>query len=161
MTGIRLRAPIIHSTAPITTLIIIVINGAIKLFISVPMSLFSGQTAKNPAKFEAFCNQSTPSRQGGATQRIPARDTGQEPKHRAGGVALPNKQQPPPNIPPRVQASKHSAPPPSDRHDADNVQIEHPPKAGNTHIEHPEQAHVEGINGREHITQTGAHKIPK
>ena len=135
MTGIRLRAPMIAS-----------IIGIIKLFISVPTSLFSGQIARNPLKFEAFCNQSTPSKQGGATQR----EHGQEPKHRAGGVAPPNKQQPPPNIPPKAQASKHSAPHPRDGHATSIV-----------HIEHPEQAHVKGIIGKEHTTQTGAHKHPK
>jgi len=135
MTGIRLRAPMIASMI-----------GTIKLLISVPTSLFIGQTARNPAKFEAFCNQRTPSRRGGAMQR----EQGQEPKHRAGGVALPNKHSPPPNIPPKVQASKHSAPQPRDKH-----------VGGITHIEHPEQAHVKGINGREHITQTGASIHPK
>ena len=139
MTGIRLRSPIIHS-----------IRGAAKLLISVPTSLFIGQTLRNPAKFEAFCNHNTPSRQGGATQRITARDTGQEPKHKAGGVALPNRHRPPPNIPPRAQTSKHSAPQPRDKH-----------VGGIPHIEHPEQAHVKGINGREHATQTGASKNPQ
>ena len=124
--------------------------GTIKLLISVPTSLFIGQTARNPAKFDAFCNHNTPSRTGGATQSMAARDTGQEPKHTVGGVALPNRHKPPPNIPPRAQESKHIAPQPRDKH-----------VGGITHIEHPEQAHVKGINGREHITQTGAHKIPK
>jgi hypothetical protein len=129
---------------------IISIIGAIKSFIIVPTNTFSGQTDKNPAKFEAFCNHSTPSKAGGAANSIHAKPIGQDAEHRTGGPTLPQKQQPPPTNPPKAQASKHSDP-----------QARIGAETSNEHIEHPEHAQVNGTKGNEHTMHTGARRQPK
>ena len=116
----------------------------------VPTKTLSGQTARNPARLEAFCNHNTPSSTGGAAKSVHAKVTGQSVEHKTGGPTLPQKQHPPPSNPPKKQASKHNAP--QARNGAD---------ASNEHIAHPEHAQVTVINGNEHKQQTGAQSIPK